>query len=245
MCAFAVEARGLTVRYGRETALRDVSFGVEENTTCAVIGRSGCGKTTLLCALAGLLTPVSGEIFIGGQALAGVRGQTALVLQDGGLLPWKSVFENVAFALRARRIDREAVRERTLAALDGLGLLPYRGRLPGELSGGQRQRTAMRALALEPDLLLMDEAGGALDAITREQMQELILGLFLRRPMTVVFATHDIGEAVFLGQRILIMRPGGIARALNNPFFAAGDCRSSPGFSESCRFLRACLNEEN
>jgi NitT/TauT family transport system ATP-binding protein len=242
-----IRVGGIDVFYGREKALDCVSLNVEKNTSCAVIGPSGCGKTTLLYALAGLIKPASGNIFIGGEELKETRKGTGLILQDYGLLPWKTVWDNIGFPLKVRGLQKDIVKERVSSVLKSLGIEEYSKRFPGELSGGQKQRVAIgRTLALEPDLLLMDEASSALDAITREHIQNLILSIYKERKITLVFVTHNIEEAVFLGQKIAAMGKGKILNVIDNPYFGRENLRTSPDFFEICLEVRKglnCLNE--
>lgn len=240
-----IEIKDLSVSYENEVALRNFSLTIAKNTTCAIIGQSGCGKTTLLYALAGLIQPSSGTIRIDGQTLHGVRKKTSLILQDYGLLPWKRVWDNMAFPLKARGLKAEEIELKVSALLNGLSLSEYRNKFPAELSGGQKQRVAIgRAIALEPDLLLMDEASSALDALTRETIQNLILNIYKAQNLTLVLVTHNIEEAVFLGQRIVVMKQGEIKHILDNPYFGLDHGRDSLEFYKICLEVRRWLNEE-
>lgn len=237
-----IRIEDLRIAYGREAALDGVSLSVETGTTCAVIGASGCGKTTLLYALAGLLQPDRGRIEIEGQPLAGIRAATSLVLQDLGLLPWKTAHANIDFALAARRCPPAEREGRVSRMLDSLGIADCANRYPTELSGGQKQRIAIgRALVLEPDLLLMDEPSSALDAMTRERFQDLVLGLWQARPVTLVLVTHNIEEAVFLGQKIVIMAQGRIIGEIDNPCFGREHLRDDLIYYETCLTVRRAL----
>jgi NitT/TauT family transport system ATP-binding protein len=240
-----VEVDSIKVCYGEETALENFSLRIAKNTTCAVIGESGCGKTSLLYALAGLIRPSSGKIAIGGEELNGIRKGTSMILQDYGLLPWKTVWDNIAFPLKSRGFKKEEVNARVSAALKCLGIGEHAKKLPGELSGGQKQRVGIgRAIALEPDLLLMDEPSSALDAITREHMQNLILRIYKERRITLVLVTHNIEEAVFLGQKIIVMGKGKIRMILDNTSFGVEALRDSLEFYRICLQVRRWLNEE-
>ena len=144
----------LVVRYADETALEDIDLQIDKNSTCAVIGHSGCGKTTLLLALSGLIAPDKGRIFIDGQAHSGVRKETGIILQNLGLLPWKTVWNNVALGLVARNAHKDAIEKRVASILLELGILDQKDKYPSQLSGGQKQRVAIaRTLVLQPDLL--------------------------------------------------------------------------------------------
>lgn len=239
-----IEIRDLEVAYEQDVALKQLNMSVVAGETCAVIGPSGCGKTTLLYALAGLVQPQSGEIAIAGAPLTGLRQGTGLILQDYGLLPWKTVFDNLAFPLKARGIAGDEAKTRVNAMLEDLGLESLGHRLPGELSGGQKQRVAIgRTLVLEPDLLLMDEASSALDALTKERIQELVLKAHKARGFTLVVVTHNIEEAAFLGQRIFIMSQGHITSVLENRHFGESDFRDHPSFFELSQKIRRQLYE--
>lgn len=240
-----IEVKNIDVCYGLEKALDKLSLSIEKNTTCAVIGSSGCGKTTLLYTLAGIIKPTSGNIFIAGEELNGIRKDTGLILQDYGLLPWKTVWDNIAFPLKSRGFKKFEINDKVFHTLKSLGMEEYAKKLPGELSGGQKQRVAIgRTLALEPDLLLMDEASSALDAITKEHIQNLILNIYKEKKVTLVMVTHNIEEAVFLGQKIIVMGDGKINHIIDNPYFGDENLRNNLEFYKVCLEVRKWLNEE-
>jgi len=203
--------RGLTKRYGGRTVLDAVNLKIEPGEFVAVVGRSGCGKSTLLRAIAGLERPDAGSVNIGGAG-AGAGGgapEVRMMFQDARLLPWKTVLQNVALGLADGL-------ERSRAALASVGLLDRADDWPAALSGGQRQRVALaRALVHEPQLLLLDEPLGALDALTRIEMQGLIESLWTARGFTAVLVTHDVQEAVVLADRILLVEQGRLALDLD------------------------------
>lgn len=237
-----IHVKGLRHSYGSETTLRSVDLHIPKNTTCAIIGPSGCGKTTLLYLLAGLIPPENGEITIDGEKIKEVRKATGLILQDLGLLPWKTVWENAALGLKARGMEKNTVNGRVAAILDELGIAEQKDKFPSQLSGGQKQRLAIaRTLVTDPDLLLLDEASASLDAITKEAIQNLILKIIKSRPLTVVMVTHSIEEAVFLGQKILVMGEGGIRSILENAYFGDEAIRSKPEYYKICLDLREQL----
>jgi len=238
-----IQISSLSVNYGGETALKDINLTIPANTTCAVIGPSGCGKTTLLYTLAGLMAPSEGQVLINGEVLGGIRRETGVILQHGGLLPWKTVYKNVALGLQARGQDKDVTAQKVSSILKELGIYEHRNKYPAQLSGGQKQRAAIaRTLVLEPDLLLIDEASSSLDAITREHLQDLILRLYIRRPMTMVVVTHSIEEAAFLGQKIVVMGRAVIRQIIDNPFFGDENLRSKEEYYRLCRELRKCLD---
>jgi NitT/TauT family transport system ATP-binding protein len=193
-----------------------------------LLGPSGCGKTTMLRMVAGLIRPSAGTIYIGphdlwlgGQRNSAVTKELGVVFQDANLFPWYSVERNVALPLKLRGIDKEKrlARARELCALVGIG--GFEGAWPRQLSGGMRQRAAIaRALSYDPHILLMDEPFGALDAITRDQLNLELQRIWLKQGCTVVFVTHSIAEAVFLGDRVLLLspRPGRIDTEIEVPF---------------------------
>ncbi len=225
-------------------ALDALSLCVAEGEPVAVIGPSGCGKSTLLLLAAGLLRPTAGAVLVAGAPVVGPRRQTALILQDFGLLPWKTVEQNAALGLTVRGVSRAEVRERSGAALERVGLAEFARSYPGELSGGMRQRVALaRAVALDADLLLMDEPLSALDALKREDLQDVLLELWQRRGHTQVLVTHSIEEAVFLGRRVVVMspRPGRVAALVDNPGMGGEGYRSSEEFYRVATRLRELL----
>jgi NitT/TauT family transport system ATP-binding protein len=234
-----IEVENLRVDYGEETALYEINLEIEKNTTCAIIGPSGCGKTTLLYALAGLISPKAGKIRINGEEQTGIRQSTGVILQDYGLLPWKTVWDNVALGLQVRKKSRNEIVPVVNQILEELRIEDLKYKYPVELSGGQRQRVAIaRTLTISPDLLLMDEPSSALDAITKEQIQNLILRIFKNNPMTIVLVTHNIAEAVFLGQKIVIMEKAGIKHILDNPYFGDEELREKMDFYRICLKVR-------
>lgn len=228
-------------------ALDALSLSVASGEPVSVIGPSGCGKSTLLLLAAGLLAPDEGTVSVDGAALSGVRRETALILQDYGLLPWKTVAHNAGLGLELRGMDRTEAAVRTSAALDRVGLAEFARAYPGELSGGMRQRLALaRAVALDADLLLMDEPLSALDALTREDLQEVLLDLWRRRGHTQVLVTHSIEEAVYLGRRIVVLspRPGRVAAIVDNPEMGTEGYRAATLFHERCIHVRGLLAGE-
>ncbi|MEN3009470.1 MAG: ABC transporter ATP-binding protein [Candidatus Bipolaricaulaceae bacterium] len=240
-----IEVRGVSLVYGSGPAavpaIAELSFSVEEGEMVAVVGPSGCGKTSLLLLLDGLVRPTSGQVLIAGEEVRGVRRDVALVLQDAGLLPWKTVRQNAELALRIQK-RRESV-DGILAAL---GLSGFERRFPAELSEGMRRRVGIaRALALRPRVLLMDEPMANLDSLTRERIQNLLLDLWWEMRFTAVLVTHDIEEAVFLGQRILVLtpRPARLREVLENPGMGSQEYRGSPDFLARVRALRRILEE--
>ena len=203
---------------GRFDALSDISFGVGAGEFVAIVGASGCGKSTLLRIIAGLEQPSSGAVLVDQRAVTGPGCDRAMVFQDYSLYPWLTVLENIRFSLRLRSQRRadsapaqtaQSVAERAVLLMELMGLTRVRDAHPHELSGGMRQRVAIaRALLRKPQLLLMDEPFGALDAQTREVMHDLILHIVALERPTIVFVTHDVEEAVYLADRVIVLAPG-------------------------------------
>ena len=189
-------------------ALDDINLGVEQGEFVCIVGASGCGKTTLLQMLAGFLMPTQGVLSMGGEPIDAPDPVRGVVFQQPNLYPWLSVHDNVSFGPRMNKEGKESYRPRVDAMLELVGLSEFAGRAPYELSGGMQQRAAIaRALVNEPDVLLMDEPFGALDALTRERLQEELLGIWRQTRKTVFFITHSVEEAVYLGTRVLVMSP--------------------------------------
>ena len=199
-------------------ALRACSLDVAANEIMCVIGPSGCGKTTLLRITDGLLTPESGRVLIDGTEVITPRPDVAMVFQHFGLLPWKTVQDNVAYGLRVQGRSDSEIAEVVPQHIELVGLRGFETSYPYQLSGGMQQRVGLaRALAVNPTVLLMDEPFGSLDAQTRELMQEELLRLWRRQPKTMLFVTHSIDEAIILGDRVALMtrRPGRIKAVLD------------------------------
>jgi NitT/TauT family transport system ATP-binding protein len=208
----AIEIDRLGVRLGAGPqafdAVQDVSLAIAPGEFVCVLGPSGCGKSTLLGALAGHWTPSRGSIHVDGAPVAGPHPDRGLVFQQHTLFPWKTVLDNVAFGLKMQGVGRRERRERARELLGLVGLAGFEDRYPVQLSGGMQQRVEIaRVLINHPRVMLMDEPFGALDAQTRLKMQELLLDVWTRVNTTIVFITHDIDEALFLADRILVMSP--------------------------------------
>ncbi|EKM0372982.1 taurine ABC transporter ATP-binding subunit [Cronobacter turicensis] len=199
----------LHARFDGKPALADISLTLNDGELLVVLGPSGCGKTTLLNLIAGFLPVETGSITLDGRAVIGPGADRGVVFQHEGLLPWRSVLDNVAFGLQLQGVGREARRARARQMLAKVGLEGAENRFIWQLSGGQRQRVGIaRALAADPQLLLLDEPFGALDAFTREQMQTLLLRLWAGSGKKVLLITHDIEEAVFMATDLVLLSPG-------------------------------------
>ncbi|MGG6898806.1 MULTISPECIES: taurine ABC transporter ATP-binding protein [Rhizobium] len=237
-------------------ALDRVSFNIPERGIVVALGASGCGKSTLLNAIAGFLPLSEGAITLDGRPVSGPGSDRGVVFQKDSLLPWKSVVDNVGLGLQFAGLGRRERRERAFELLRLVGLTEFANASPYELSGGMRQRVGIaRALATDPDILLMDEPFGALDSLTREQMQELLVSVWAKTDKRIFFITHSIAEALFLGTEVLVMspRPGRVVARFDLDFvrhFAAGsDAKSivsSPEFADLREEIRTILhNAEN
>jgi len=252
-----VEVRGVTFAYGSEAPVfENFSWTVESGESWAVIGPSGCGKSTLIYLLAGLQKPQNGSIVVGGEAVTRPRPKTGVILQDYGLLPWATVRENASLGLKIRRFygpdgthapaDMRVSMEEVDCWLKRLGIFGVRDHYPGEISGGQRQRTAIvRTLVMHPDLLLMDEPFSSLDALTRESLQDLMLGLQRETGITTILVTHSIEEAALMGRKILVLGrpPHSKAVVVENPNSGDRKYREEEEFMLICNHLRDLLGQ--
>lgn len=243
----------VSIRYDGTLAVEDASLSLATGDFVVLTGRSGCGKTSLLNVVAGFVPPSEGTTSTDGRPIRGPSAERAVVLQTGALFPWFNVAENVAFPMRVRGLDKAARRKRAddllrQVRLEGLGDKPL-----WQLSGGMRQRVGLaRALAAEPDFLLMDEPLGALDALTRETMQALLLDLWAARPLAVLMVTHGIEEALLLGTQVVVMapKPGRIVARFDPPFsqrYRAGEpiqsIKADPAFAAARVELGAAILE--
>ncbi|HEX7888939.1 MAG TPA: ABC transporter ATP-binding protein [Ramlibacter sp.] len=225
--------------------MQATDLSVQENDFIAILGPSGCGKSTLLRMVAGLDAPSGGTITLDGKTVAGPGADRGMVFQSYTLFPWLTVLENVCFGLREKGMPLAQQREIAQRFLAKVGLKGFEKHYPKQLSGGMQQRTALaRALANNPRILLMDEPFGALDHQTRELMQELLLGIWEDERKTVLFVTHDIDEAIFMGSRVVVMsaRPGRIKCDIPVPMPHPRhySMKTTPAFAE----LKARLTEE-
>lgn len=224
-------------------ALAEINISLSSKDRWAIIGPSGSGKTTLLLLLAGLLVPTTGKILLDGEPLCSKKIKVSLILQDYGLFPWKTVFENAGLGLSLLGLPKKEIEVKVLKMLNILGLLDCRNKFPAQLSGGEKQRVAIaRALAVQPQYLLMDEPFSALDALSREKLQDDILKLWDYFKLTIILVTHSIEEAVFLGSKIIVLSPspGKIVQVINNN--PAKYCtRNTNDFYKQCTYLRSLL----
>ncbi len=243
-----LQVRALSLSYGDRRVLDGVDLDVAEGEFVSLIGPSGCGKTTLLNLVAGFRAPTSGSITLAGRLVERPGADRAMVFQDDAVFPWATVLDNVAYGLRVRGLSKAHRHERARELVRLVGLEGRERAYPRELSGGMRKRVDVaRALALDPEVLLMDEPFAALDAITKERLQEEFLRICEARGITVLFVTHDIEEALFLSDRIALMGLGGelldeVAVKLPRPRTA--EMRTSPRLQELRGELVATLRTQ-
>lgn len=235
---------------GAVQALDGVDFSIAENEFVTLVGTSGCGKSTLLAIAAGLEEPTAGEVLVDGYEVDGPGRDRGVVFQTYTLFPWLTARQNVEFALKDEGLDKVELRRRADQHLRMVGLERFAAARPNELSGGMRQRVAIaRALSYRPLILLMDEPFGALDALTRQLMQELLTGIWEQHRLTVLFVTHDVEEAVYISDRVLVMtnRPGRIKTevrvGLSRP--RSPEMLSDPTFLEPKTQVLEAIREES
>jgi NitT/TauT family transport system ATP-binding protein len=230
-------------------ALKPIDLAVERNDFITILGPSGCGKSTLLRIVAGLDSPTGGRVLLDGQPIAGPGPDRGMVFQSYTLFPWLSVRDNICFGLREKGMVLAAQHERAAFFIDRVGLNGFEHHYPKQLSGGMQQRTALaRALANDPQILLLDEPFGALDNQTRVLMQELLLGIWETDRKTVLFVTHDIDEAIFMANRVIVLtaRPGRIKTelAIGLPHPRHYTVKTTPRFAEYKATLTEAIREE-
>ncbi|WP_410586917.1 ABC transporter ATP-binding protein [Amycolatopsis sp. lyj-23] len=243
-----IAIRSVTKTFGELTALDDVSLDITDGTFLSLVGPSGSGKSTLLDLLGGLTTPTSGEVLIDGTPVRGPGLDRGVVFQQYALFPWRTARANVEFGLEGGPLGKRQRADRAREYLALVGLSGFEDRYPHELSGGMKQRVAIaRSLAYDPAVLLMDEPFAALDAQTREQLQEELLRIWRRTGKTIVFITHGIDEAVYLGQQVAVLtsRPGRLKAVVDVDLGdRAGDVRSGAAFGRQRHQLWELLHDE-
>jgi len=238
--------RDVSFQFGEQLILNHIELSLKKGTSYALIGKSGVGKSTLLNLIAGFIQPSQGSMTIGGGPVKKSKGNTAFLFQDLGLFPWQTVMEAIMMPLLLKKEKNiEGAKEQILALLKEMELESLKDKYPHELSGGQRQRVAIaRALISKPELLLMDEPTSSLDSMTKEHIQQLILAQQQKLKTTLLFVTHDIEEAVFLGEIILILNKNGTIQEVKNPYFAQKNAKDQLGFYEACIEIRKSMNME-
>lgn len=220
---------------GPVEAIRGVNLQIKTNEIVCLVGPSGCGKSTLLNLIAGFLLPTEGQVLIGDKQVVRPGADRAVVFQQDSVFPWLTVYQNLEYGPKARGVAEEQRKKVVERLLSMVGLTEYKDLLPRQLSGGMKKRVDLaRAYANQPEVLLMDESFGALDVLTKEKMQRNLLALWKQEPRTIVFITHDIEEALFIAQRVVVMsaRPARIAGVIEVPFEKTTDTRikTSPEF---------------
>jgi NitT/TauT family transport system ATP-binding protein len=242
-----IELRGVRQVFGGAVvALDGIDLAIERGQLVCLIGPSGCGKSTLLDALAGFVRPTAGELVVDGRPITAPGPDRGMVFQEYALFPWMTVAENVAFGLEIKGLAAPEIRRQVSALLARFGLEEFQARFPKDLSGGMRQRVAIaRVLALDPPILLMDEPFGALDALTRRDLQDELLRLWAELRKTIVFVTHSLEEALYLADRVVVMthRPGRIKRDQTVDLPRPRD-PASPEFNALERALSVLVMEE-
>ena len=248
-----IVAENLSVRFegahGEVVALDRIALSVAENEFLCIMGPSGCGKTTLLNIIAGIVFPTSGSVRVGGAPVLGPGPDRAVVFQEDAVFPWMTVEDNVAYSLRMRHRPKAEVERVVDHYVRLVGLADFRKAWPRQLSGGMKKRVDLaRGYAADPEVLLMDEPFGALDIMTKERLQEELRKLWLAAPRTVVFITHDLEEALFLGDRVILMspRPGRIDREYRPHFPPERDMslKTRPEFLRYAVELREALQAQ-
>ena len=238
----AYEARG-----ARYDVLRGINLELSAGETCAIIGPSGCGKSTLLKVLAGIIKKYEGTVEINGQPVMPHKQTIGFIPQNYGLLPWKTISENIRLGVKIKNKNDSQNEQNQAAMIQLLGLSGLEQRFPGELSGGQQQRVALaRAFLVQPDLLLMDEPFSALDAMTREEIQNVFLQVWRQHSVSTILVTHHVEEAVYLGRKIVILSaaPGTVSKIIENPLFGLEDVRNHQEFFQLCIELRKMIKED-
>ncbi|MDB1925808.1 ABC transporter ATP-binding protein [Clostridium tertium] len=222
------------MKYKNEKAIDSLSLSIEKGKTYAIIGKSGCGKTTLLYTIAGLISNYEGKLEI--------EGETSLILQNLGLFNWFTVYKNIELGLNKYKFTKKEKEKLVNDVLKELDLLSFKNKYPKELSGGQKQRVAIaRTIISNPETLLLDEATSALDSINKEKIQDLLLDIKDKRNNTMILVTHSIEEAVFLGEYIVVMKDGKIHSIINNRYFGDKDIRKKQEYIEICNEVRGKL----
>ena len=232
-----IRVENLAKYYGDHCVFKDINFEIGPREIVSVVGPSGCGKTTLLRCLNGLIQPDEGQVIADGLPVNSPRPGIAIVFQDFGLFPWKTALDNVAYGLVVQGMKKDKARKIASTYVNMVALEGFEDRYPHQLSGGMQQRAGLaRALAVEPSVLLMDEPFGALDAQTRELMQFELLQIWDKNPMSMLFVTHGIDEAVLMGDRVIVLggKPSGIYREVDVPLPRPRDASTvaSPEFQE-------------
>jgi len=239
-----IELKNICFGYAKEqNVINDISLTLHKNEKVTIIGKSGCGKSTLLFLLAAIHRPNQGEILIDMDPLIDFRKGTSIIFQNNGLFPWKTVYQNLSLGLKVRNVPKAEIDIRINDVLEELDIKAYEHKFIKHLSGGQKQRVAIaRSLVLDNDLFLFDEPSSSLDAMTKDQFQETLLKLYKTHPLTSILVTHDIYEAVYLGEKILIMNEGKIERVIINELYGKKDAKNTLDFYKKCIEIKGMLD---
>ena len=247
-----IEIKNLNIEFSSENqkvvALEKINLDINKNEFICIMGVSGCGKTTLLNALAGFIQPTNGKILLKGNKIEGPGPDRAVVFQDDAVFPWLSVEDNIAYSHKIKSTYGDKEKELVKNYINLVGLEDFKKAWPRQLSGGMRKRVDLaRAFSAEPELLLMDEPFGALDIMTKEKLQEELRKFWVERPRTIVFITHDVEEAVFLGDKVIVMtpRPGRIDLIIEPNFSKNRDMsiKSDSVFFDNVKKIRQRIND--
>jgi len=236
-----LEAVSLTKSYGGKSVLEDVSFTLAQEESLAVVGPSGCGKSTLLYLLGGLASPDDGTVLLDNVPILSPTPDISIILQDYGLLPWRTIIDNVALGLKVQGVPKDERLERARAQLAEVGIVGRDNDFPASLSGGEQQRVAIaRAFVSRPRIMLLDEPFSSLDALTRERLQQTLLSVWKQRRVPYVLVTHSLEEAVTLGKRIMVLsdRPARQVAVFDNPGFGNECILETEGCFELLKELR-------
>ncbi len=239
-----ISLKNISKEFNGNSVLSGISFDLQKGNSIAVIGPSGCGKSTLLYIISGLLVPTSGSVLINDREVKEAGYKTSFILQDYGLLPWKTVFRNVSLGLRIKKFPDNEIRVRVEKVLNDMQIYPLKDRFPSNLSGGEKQRVAIaRALATDPEILLMDEPFSSLDTLTREKLQNTVMEIQSGSSLSILLVTHSIEEAVFLGDKIIVMSkgPGRIFEIIDNNRISGRGFRDTEYYFDQCRKVRRII----
>ena len=242
-----LELRNIGLDYQTTQVLSDFNLSIEDGEILVLIGPSGCGKSSILNIIAGNLNGYTGEVLFNGEGINYKQKTVGLVSQDYGLLPWRTIYKNVILPLKIKKLDIRDYEKKIDDVLYRLGIADLKDRYPHQLSGGQKQRASIaKAFIMDLDLLLLDEPFSALDAITREETSELFLRVRNERKPTTILVTHSIEEAVYLGERIVILSKdlGKIIQIIHNKSFGLENPRDTTEFSETSKLIRDIIKKE-
>ncbi len=241
-----LSVKDITVQFDQQSVLQQISLELNPGHSLVLLGPSGCGKTTLLNVISGMLRSQAGSVTLDQQSISKPTSNIAFILQTYGLLPWKTNLENVALGLKIKGVSKNKRRGIAKKLLNDLGLIDREADYPDMLSGGEKQRVAIaRAYAMEPKLMLMDEPFSALDAITREKLQDTLLETWKKARVPYLLVTHSVEEAVFLGQEIVIMagKPAKFVARFENPGFCQSEHRHSDQYYEMIKKIRISMEQ--